>query len=252
MGLTIHFRLHSDAASPADARRLVERLRQRALDLPLTKVGKIVERVGADCDITNCRLADRPLLGTAVQFLIDGETGHPVEPTHVIGFSTLPGDGCEFAHFGLARYPATIKVEGLDRPTGLSGWNWTAHVKTQYASNPSLGDTKNFLACHLAVIPADSIIVKNVWRDFGYICKRASVQRYAKPIHTLRKSGITDWSARFPQHVVSGWAGHADQDTTAAYYLQISESEYQRAASEKMTDVAQLVAQPAPSAAKTE
>jgi hypothetical protein len=151
MGLTIHFRLHSDA-SPADARKLIERLRQRASNLPLAKVGKIVERVGADCDITNCRPADRPLLGTAVQFLIEGETGHPVEPTHVIGFSTLPGDGCEFAHFGLARYPATIKVEGQQRATDLTGWNWTGHTKTQYASNPSTGDIENFLRCHLGVI----------------------------------------------------------------------------------------------------
>jgi len=38
MGLTIHSDLHSDTRSPSEARRLVEELRRRALDLPFAEV----------------------------------------------------------------------------------------------------------------------------------------------------------------------------------------------------------------------
>ena len=43
MGLTIHYQFQSEASSPADARQLVEQLRQKALDLPFQEVGEIVE-----------------------------------------------------------------------------------------------------------------------------------------------------------------------------------------------------------------
>ena len=80
------------------------------------------------------------------------------------------------------------------------------------------------------VIPAGSINVRNLWRDFGVICKRAEVARYAKPVHSLRKSCIRDWADRHPAHVVKEWAGHSDLNTTDTYYLQVPESEYERAA----------------------
>jgi hypothetical protein len=51
MGLTIHYRLQSDRRGPAEARRLVEQLRQRALDLPFQAVGEIVEVSGDSADI---------------------------------------------------------------------------------------------------------------------------------------------------------------------------------------------------------
>ena len=62
--------------------------------------------------------------------------------------------------------------------------------------------------------------------------KRASVQPYSKPFHTLRKSCLTDWAQRFPQHVVSEWGGHSDIQTTNEYYLQVPASEYDRCAQE--------------------
>jgi len=97
------------------------------------------------------------------------------------------------------------------------------------------------------VIPKGCINVKNVWRDFGIICKRAEVARYAKPIHSLRKSCITDWASQFPMHVVQEWAGHSDIDTTNQYYLKVSELEYQKAAKLRMCpEVTKLVTKPAP------
>ena len=83
------------------------------------------------------------------------------------------------------------------------------------------------------VIPPDEIIVQNLWRDFGVLCKRAGVPRYSKPLHTLRKSCLTDWASRFPIHVVRAWAGHSNIETTATYYLQVSDSDFQRASAEQ-------------------
>ena len=80
------------------------------------------------------------------------------------------------------------------------------------------------------VISAGNIEPKNISRDFTVLCRRAGVQRYAKPLHTLRKTGLTAWARRFPAHVVAAWAGHASIETTNDYYLQVSEAEYERAA----------------------
>ena len=68
--------------------------------------------------------------------------------------------------------------------------------------------------------------------------------RYAKPLHTLRKSCITDWAKHFSAHVVKQWAGHSDLNTTDRYYLQVSEAEYERAAFTRMSqDATQLPTQ---------
>ena len=80
------------------------------------------------------------------------------------------------------------------------------------------------------VIPDGVINAQNATRDFSVLCKHASVKRYAKPFHTLRKTCLTAWSREFPQHVVQEWAGHASSQTTSEYYLQVSEAEYDRAA----------------------
>ena len=78
-------------------------------------------------------------------------------------------------------------------------------------------------------IPKDAVSRRNVWRDFQVPCKRAGVTPYSKPFHSLRKSCITDWAARFPAHVVKEWAGHADIRTTLKYYLKVSDGDYRRA-----------------------
>ena len=46
------------------------------------------------------------LLIQAGQYVNDPrDEGYRVAPTHVIAFSTWPGQGCEEANFGLCRYP---------------------------------------------------------------------------------------------------------------------------------------------------
>ena len=164
MGLTIHYNLHASTRSPRKARELVARLRGRALDLPFEEVGDIIELTGPECDFNHCD-RDHPnrwLLIQAGQFVDDPRhqgCSYTVTPTHVIAFSTWPGQGCEQANFGLCRYPAAIQVSDPIRTwqrrtirTKLSGWSWGSFCKTQYASNPDCGGIPHFLRCHLAVV----------------------------------------------------------------------------------------------------
>jgi hypothetical protein len=162
MGLTIHYRLKHSTRTPAVARQLVERLRQRALDLPFQQVGPLVELTGDACDFEK-RPRDDPNRWLLIQSRESVERTpyqYDVRPTHLFAFSTVPGNGCEPANFGLCRYPASIEIEDqqtrLHRPrrlrTGLGGWSWRSFCKTQYASNPAYAGVPNFLRCHLLVV----------------------------------------------------------------------------------------------------
>jgi hypothetical protein len=164
MGLTIHYDLRSSTRSPKKARELVARLHGRALDLPFERVNDIIELAGQACDFYQHPQDDphRWLLIQAGAFVDDPrdkQYSYRVIPTHVIAFSTLPGEGCEPANFGLCRYPAFIEVEDSMRrgqtrkiATKMGGWRWGSFCKTQYASNPDCGGVANFLRCHLAVV----------------------------------------------------------------------------------------------------
>ena len=152
MGLTIHYNLRSSTRSPQKARDLVARLRGRALDLPFERVDDIIELSGPACDFNqyNREHPSRWLLIQAGQYIDDPKRegySYNVNPTHVVAFSTWPGQGCEEANFGLCRYPALIDSGAiLLRPrarrnirTGLGAWTWGSFCKTQYASNPQCG-----------------------------------------------------------------------------------------------------------------
>ena len=164
MGLTIHYQLRSSTRSPKTARDLIARLRSRALDLPFQQVGDLIELSGAACNFEQCRRDDphRWLLIQAGQHVDDPRDEHysyTVNPTHVIAFSTWPGEGCEQSNFGLCLYPASVEVsnrvlrwEKRKIATKLGGWCWGSFCKTQYASNPDCGGVQNFLRCHLLVI----------------------------------------------------------------------------------------------------
>ena len=124
MGLTIHYNLRANATSVKRAKELVAQLRQRALDLPFANVGELVELTGPACNFNN-RGRDDPLgwlvvqAGEWIERPAAGGRRHiySIRPTHVIGFSTWPGQGCEPANFGLCQYPATIEVQAEVGPS---------------------------------------------------------------------------------------------------------------------------------------
>jgi hypothetical protein len=160
MGLTIHYKLHSDTRSPAEARRLVEELRRRALDLPFAEVGEVVELKGDACqfDRYDREHPHRWLLIQAGQYVEREHIHYSIMPKHVIAFSCDVGEGCEEANFGLCVYPGVLNI--TDPRTGrarrlrteLKGWCWGSFCKTQYSSSPEVGGVPNFLRCHLSVI----------------------------------------------------------------------------------------------------
>ena len=119
MGLTIHYQL-TTTGDEAHARKLVQQLRQAALDLPLQHVGEIVEFQGDECDWKQ-RADDDPYrwlliqAGTHIALPVEpwekrqGVTRQlDVRPQHVIAFETEPGDGCEAANFGLCQFPSEL------------------------------------------------------------------------------------------------------------------------------------------------
>src|ERR1039457_2346468 len=120
MGLTIHYQLATITGDEAHARKLVQQLRQAALDLPFQHVGEIVELRGDQCDYKQRADNDpyRWLLiqtGTYIALPVSpseksqGVTRQlDVRPSNIIAFETEPGDGCEQANFGLCRYPGEV------------------------------------------------------------------------------------------------------------------------------------------------
>jgi hypothetical protein len=159
MGLTIHYSLKTPLTQLDDIRALVDSLRQFARDLPFKEVGELLEFEGQDADFEqgNREDEDRWFKIQAGNYVREGHYHVPVKPLHIIGFSTLPGEGCESANFGFCRYPAQIDVRtesGRKRKltTGLNAWCWGSFCKTQYASDPDCGGVQNFLRCHLCVV----------------------------------------------------------------------------------------------------
>lgn len=155
MGLTIHYNLKTKLTRVEDIRRLVETLREYALDLPFKEVDNVVEFRGEE--VSHHREdPNRWLKIQAGQFVDEdgGRTSYSVDPLHIIAFTTFPGEGCEPANFGLCRYPDSVAVVNGKRRlrTNLSGWRWGSFCKTQYASSPDCGGVPNFLRCHLSVI----------------------------------------------------------------------------------------------------
>ena len=164
MGLTIHWNLRT-RGSEKTARKLIEALRQTALDLPVNSVGEIADLSGDACKF-ELRSQDDPLRWLLIQATESVDVvrrslgpgawsvvSKDVFPLHVIAFEMDLGAGSEPANFGLCRYPAEVETRerGVIK-TKLSGWRWHSFCKTQYASNPDCGGVPNFLRCHLSVV----------------------------------------------------------------------------------------------------
>ena len=117
MGLTIHYGLTSKTRN---AKAVVEKMRQLALDLPFDTVDAEVRHLGPD--VCQRPLDDLRPDDTLFSTVLDGCKSVPipwhrkqsarvnVQPLEMFSFWTVPGPGSEWASFGLARYPAEIEV----------------------------------------------------------------------------------------------------------------------------------------------
>lgn len=179
MGLTIHYELEYPARSLAQARRAVEQLRQRCLDLPFHEVGPMQAFEGKQCDPDAHQKDDGTrwmlIQGAGHLHCVTGPDGQyrtaregepwnawvDVRPTSLVAFSAWPGEGCETANMGLRVLPEGLWMKTRHKteqwlPTAERdrGWRWQSFCKTQYASNPRYGGVRHFLLCHLTVIAA--------------------------------------------------------------------------------------------------
>jgi hypothetical protein len=206
MGLTIHWTLRLNG-SEDEARSIVEQLRQRALNIPVAEVGKIVDLSGNDCDyeLNTVACQDdglRWLLIQSSEYLDYGRHrsefgGYAsysarIAPRRIIAFTVEIGDGCEPAHFGLCLYPKTINTRIGAISTNLDGWRWNSFCKTQYASNPNCGGVSNFLACHLSVIAvldcAKKLCILDRVSDEGGFWKERNVKALAQQVGEWNKT----------------------------------------------------------------
>ena len=143
MGLTIHYGIRSSTRSDQKAHRLVEQMRQLALDLPFEEVSEAVTLQGKQCDVE----AQRGKLDEALFWLLiqggqhircpwNPNISRSISPIRLIAFDIFPGPGSEPANVGLSQYPKEVewdyrpeddrrfyeRCRGL-RSTG-SGFSW--------------------------------------------------------------------------------------------------------------------------------
>jgi hypothetical protein len=118
MGLTIHYGLKSQAKTADRAARLVEQMRQLALDLPFEEVGEVVSLEGDDCDfekqrgnVSEDRLWSLIQSSQHIKLPWSERISVGVMPTRIHSFTVIPGPGSEPTNIGLCQYPSAIEVE---------------------------------------------------------------------------------------------------------------------------------------------
>ncbi len=118
MGLTVFYHLRSHTRSDQKALRLVEQMRQLALDLPFEEVGDIITLEGEQADFEQQRgKIDESRFWLLVQssLHIDCPWNHhisrSVSPVQVAAFTAISGPGSEPTNIGLARYRSEIEWE---------------------------------------------------------------------------------------------------------------------------------------------
>lgn len=151
MGLTIHYRLEYSGKEPA---KILEALRQKAMDLPFAEVSPKVYHFKGEAANYQNHSKDSVFFwlliqATAYVELDYGRISLCVLPKEVYLFTAWPGEECEEANFGLAKYPAVVPYRGGKVKTKLgNNWRWKSFCKTQYASKISM---EHFLRCHFSV-----------------------------------------------------------------------------------------------------
>lgn len=87
------------------------------------------------------------------------------------------------------------------------------------------------------MVDANEVCLDNIGRDFAILCKRAKVEPYGSPLHTLRKSCIDDWARVYPPKTVQTFAGHSQIITTLRHYTNytnVSDDDYKKGAAQSV------------------
>ncbi len=175
MGLTIHYSLRANQLTLRQVRQKIGRIAKRARELEFS-VSELME-LPDDRDLADV-VAPSVKIGRGMR--------RTVWPSAGVAFRIHPGPGCEVATIGLARFPASIRLGSARIPTRLTGWSWYDFCKTQYASNPRLGGTANFLRCHVGLISlldlARQLGIRVKVSDEGGYWKKRDLQALVKEL----------------------------------------------------------------------
>lgn len=159
MGLTIHWHFQGPKTKP-EAQAIIEKMRQRAMDLPFVSVSEVVHFKGKKAQFSQDQ--NEPFRWLKIQsretvWTDEGRTGWDCPATEIVGFEILVAPGSEPMNIFLATYPKSILVTNdwgrrKRLQTNRHDWSGLAFTKTQYASNPKCGGVPNFLRAHLSVV----------------------------------------------------------------------------------------------------
>jgi len=151
MGLTIHYKLQAKGRAQ-DAKEMIEKMRQKALDWSFEEVSEVAHFVGDECDYQK-RDRDDEWFWALIQAQTSVSLG-PLRSAHAMPVEavilrTWPGEGCEEANFGLCRYPKYLTFGEQSYKVPANGWSWHSFCKTQYANEKG---PMNFVKCHTLVV----------------------------------------------------------------------------------------------------
>ena len=160
MGLTIHWSFQGPKTK-TDATAIIEKMRQRAMDLPFESVGEVVHFKGKDAqfdnDPPNGKYTWLKIQARETIWNKDRTVGWDCPAKEIVGFQVIVAPGSEPMEIFLATYPRTTLVEDerTRKPkrlrTNLAAWSGGGFCKTQYASDARCGGVPNFLRAHLSV-----------------------------------------------------------------------------------------------------
>ena len=114
MGLTIHWSFQGPQKK-SEATAIIDKLRERAMDLPFESVGDVVRFKGKDAQFDN----DPPdslytwfkLQAGETIWSEDGRIGWDCPAQEIVGFQIDVAPGSEWMEIFLATYPKTILIE---------------------------------------------------------------------------------------------------------------------------------------------
>ncbi len=162
MGLSIGYTFRAKV-SPADARRIVRSLHQKAITLDFDDIHDVRELdppsgAGAS-DLSEEQIKWMRVFGSRSHehtWPNGDKTIESIRPIHVVHFNVRT-EGAESATIGLASHPRTVQFNrdgmSVEIETQLDeAYSWCSGCKTQYAALPSRGGKPNFLRAHLALI----------------------------------------------------------------------------------------------------
>lgn len=225
MGLTIHFSLRLPASfTQDDATAAIATLWQAAKALPFQTQTPMVTLDESRIREAHTARSRSPWRWACIQharhhsyrrdavfrpYTVDGPTSgvstcmRTVLAQTLIGFTCIPGSGCEPLNVFVGQYPVSFMAECEGDQHGIpSGkrrmmlkaplrWTGQAFCKTQYASQPEEGGVTNFLRCHLLVVA-----LLDAARDLGFAVEVSDEGHYwdRRSIPDLIGE-IGDWNA---------------------------------------------------------